>query len=385
MKGLWCSFTAEGLNLERFAAKAAEQGIHLKELKRQNRKMKGIVRESDISMLADIAAQGGWGFAGGTRQGVGQIIDWLRHRWLLAAAAILVFAAFLACTKIGWRIQIIDGGTYEADIRQALSEMQVRLPAVRSRIDPGQIRDMLEWRYPRVAWVECGWRGMTLVIRVVEGMLPAENRSSGACDVVASRAGIVESIVTCAGTPVVEIGDLVQKGQLLIKGEERTSEGMTRPVAARGNIMARVWESASVKTSLYGTQTVYSGQTQVTQTVRCPWFDLWPMQESDYAVQDISVKETTLSSFFFPCILHTETRMEAEYIRERMDLESLREENARAARQKLIQKAGGSDSLVDNWINWSIIDDEILLSVAVGERIIDIAQQIRSSGMAAPE
>ena len=92
-----------------------------------------------------------------------------------------------------------------------------------------------------------------------------------------------------------------------------------------------------------------------------------------------------LGGLFIPFSIRTETRMETDLRSATRDFQSVLEENERAATQKLLQITGGRDSLVDNWVNWSIIEDEILLSVATGEMMVDIAQQERSSDMAASD
>lgn len=387
MRGFMRIFAVEGLNLERLLRIAGERGIAITGVRRATgRRVTGLVRESELPLLATLAKEGGWRLESGERAGAGHAVDLMRKRWLLTAGVVLAFALILACTQVMWRIEIVDAGAYEADLRIALAEMGVRTPMLREQVEPSVIRDALEWRYPRVAWIECGWRGMTLVIRVVEGVLPqSDGASDGSCDVVAARDGVVSSIVTRAGTPVVAVGDVVRKGQVMIRGEERTSGGEVRPVAARGSVMARVWDGVSVQMSLYETQTIYTGRTQTVWTVASPWFDLWPVEESGYAQQDTAVTELPLGGFFIPLTLRTETRMEAECTRQLRDRDALYEDCARAATLRLYEKVGGKESLVDNWVNWSIIEDEILLSAAIGERIVDIAQQERDSVMAAAE
>lgn len=381
------SFTVEGLNLERFLRRAGESGIELSDLRRiHGRKLRGSAWENDHSALREMADKGGWQFVSGMRLGLGKWRDLVERRWLLTGAVLLALIACLLATQVMWQVDLIDAGTYEADIRQTLAGMGISAPMLRSQVNPAAIRDALEWRYPRIAWFECGWRGMTLVVRAVEGVLPQEDASpENACNVVAVRDGIVKSIVTIAGTPQVKVGQLVKAGDVLIKGEERTSDGMVKPVAARGVISARVWESASVRMSLYETETIYTGRQQTAWTVTSPWFDLWKMPDSGFAEQDIAVKEMPLGGFLLPLTLHTQTRLEAECTAKLRDMELLKAEGADAALQKLYEKAGGRESLVDNWVNWSIIEDEILLSVAIGERVVDIGQQDRTSGMAAPE
>lgn len=380
-------FRAEGLNLERLIQMMTGKGICITGMKRSGaRVLEGCVREDCLPLLMEVAEKGGWRVTQGKRRGSGAALDRMKKRPLLAA--MLVFMAVVAAvsTQIVWHVEIIDAGAYEAEVRMALEEYGVRPPMLKRQIDPGEIRDALEWRFPRVAWVECGWRGMTLDVRLVQGVMPAsENERSGACDVVAERDGIVSSIVTRAGTPVVRVGELVRRGQVLIRGEERTAGGEARLVAARGSVIARVWDSVSVRTPLHEMNTTYTGREQTSVTVRTPWFDLWRMEQSPFDQQDVSVQEQSLGGFFIPMVIRTETRMEAEYASAIRDLEAVKAESAAAALQKLYGITGGKESLVDNWVNWSIIEDEILLSVATGERLVDIARQERSSVMAAAE
>lgn len=380
------SFTVEGLNLERFLLKAGEQNIRLTAVtRREKRRLKAQAQECDIPRLQELAQRGGWQFTLGPRRGLGVLASWLHARWLLAAAIGMgLLAAFLA-TQTMWRVEIVGGGTYQADVAAALEEMGVRPPMRKAAVNIGSLRDALEWRYPRVAWFECGWRGMTLVVRPVEGVLPMEETPpDGPCDIVAGRDGIVYSLVTRAGTPAVSVGDLVRKGDVLIRGEERTGDGQTRPVAARGTVLARVWEGASVRMPLTETKTAYTGSEQQAWTIRCPFFDLWRMPDCEYGRHDTAVQEMPLGGFFLPLVYRRETRMEAECTPSRRDMAEVRREGEEAARRKLREKVGTGESIVDIWGNCSMIEDEILLSVAIGEMRVDIGMQQRPDGMTAP-
>ena len=381
------AFTVEGLNTERFIRQAGGQGVRLTGLRRPApRKVSAQAAEDDLPALQELALRGGWKLTIGARRGAGRAADWLRARWLLAAAAAIAGAVLLAASRVMWRIEIVDAGTYDADIRGALTELGVTVPALRSRVDIGALRDALEWRYPRIAWFECGWRGLTLVVRPVEGVLPrTDSDSGGACDVVASRDGVVQTIVTKAGTPVVKAGDIVRAGDVLIKGEERTSDGAVRPVAARGSVIARVWEGASVRMPATETVTIYTGNEQTVWTIRTPWFDLWPMGESPYAQYDTAVSQMPFGGIFLPMTLHIETRMEAQCTTRMRDMDDLEADAYEAAVRKLHEKVGFEESLIDIWGNCSMIDSENVLSVAIGEMRVEIGTRAPASGMAAPE
>ena len=370
------TFTAEGLNIERLIRQAGEQGIALSGLKRSGpRRLSGMVAEDDLPRLHELAQSGGWRFEAGRRRGAGRWLDTLHRRWLLAAGCLIAAAALAVASQLVWRIELIDPGVYEADLRNYLEVLDVRPLRWKRSLDLGAIRDSLEWRYPEVAWIECGFRGMTLTVTVVEGVSSGEALTHiGSGDVVALRDGVVKSIITLAGTPLVAAGETVRKGQVLILGEERTSDGLVRPVSARGKVLARVWDGASVRMSTREQETVYTGLEQQVIVAACPWFPLWKAEESGFERQDVAVRTMPLGGLFLPFTLRFETRMEAETSPRTREMEEVKAEAALAATRRLKEKVGPDDDFLTNWVDYSMIDDEILLAVAIGERVIDIAQ-----------
>ena len=81
----------------------------------------------------------------------------------------LGIGALIGASQVMWRVEIENAGIYAADLPEYLQALGITPPMRKSDVHPGQLRDLLEWRYPETAWVECGWRGMTLLIRVVDG------------------------------------------------------------------------------------------------------------------------------------------------------------------------------------------------------------------------
>ena len=379
------SFTLEGLNVERFVRLAGERRIPLTALRRSGaRRLTGRVCEQELPRLTQLAADGGWQLVPGARHGAGRVLQWCRTRWLLCLGMLTGALLLTAASCVVWRIEIVDAGVYAADIQTALAELGVRVPAWRWDVDVGQLSEALAWRYPRVAWVECGLRGVTLVIRSVEGVLPKTGEASGVCDVVAARDAIVYSVVTRSGTAVVQPGAIVRAGEVLIRAEERTSDGLTRPVAADGQVLGRVWLGTEVQMSATEITTRHTGNVQTVWTVRTPWFDLWPMPDCPYEHADIAVTEIPLGGFLLPCVLHVETRLEAEFIREKRDLAALMADAEAAARRRLLEKAGENESFIDIWGNCSMIDDENVSACAIGEMLVDVGVRV-PSGMAVPE
>jgi len=378
MKGCQRGFTVEGLNLERFIRQAGDRNIRLTRLRRSGRKTSALVDEDDLPVLMEIAEQGGWRLTIGGRHGFGRLADLLRRRWVLVIALAAAGLSIAVASQLMWRVEIQNAGVYQADLEQYLAEQEIKPPIWKHSVDLAFLRDALEWRYPQVAWVECGWRGMTLKITLVEGVAQGETQSYiGVGDVVALRDGVVDSVITVAGTAQVKAGDVVRKGQILILGQERTSDDLIRPVAARGQVLARVWDGAVVRMSAEETSTIYTGKSEEVWMVTCPWFALWKPEPSPFEDQDVTVRETPLGGLFFPLTYRVETRLEADHMVKPRDLEQLKAEAGIAALRLLRQKIGIHDDLVDKWVDYCMIEGEILEAVGIGERLVDIAQQVR--------
>lgn len=377
------AITVTGVNLPRFAARAGEMGAALLQVRLHGKRMTALVREGDVARLREMAERSGWRFSVGTRQGAGRLLTRIRRHLALLSALLLGSFALIGASRVMWRVEIENAGVYAADLPAYLQALGITPPIPKERVDIGELRDLLEWRYPETAWVECGWRGMTLLIRVVDGVTAGQPLiASGAGDVVASRDGIVRSIRTKAGTPLVKPGDIVRKGQTLIRGEERTADGQTRAVLARGVVMARVWDAAAVTMDTTQWVTAYSGRTQECLTVLSPWFALWRTPESEFQQADVSRRVMPLGGFFLPLQCVWERRYECEITKQNREMQEISAEASIAALRKLREIIGANESLVDKWVNCSMIEHEVLLAVATGERLVDIAAQSLSG---APE
>ncbi len=380
------AITVEGLNLGRFLRSVGEAKIKLNKLRRQSSKrITVLVREDTLPQLQQIALDGGWTLHIGERKGAGHAAEWLRKRWLFVGLGMIAGASLFLCSQVMWQVEIVDAGTYQAEISAALQELGIAPPMLRFQVDVDHVRQELEWRYPRIAWMECGWRGTTLVVRPVEGVLPNRYTSTDTvCDIVAARDAIVHRIATKSGTPVVKIGDFVHRGDVLIKGEERTHDGNVKQVSADGSVTGRAWIGTSVMMSVAEQHTEYTGQEQIVWTVRIPWFDLWRLDECQYATYDIAVSEQWIGGMFLPIKLYTERRLEAVVQSRRLNAEEIRAEADQAARRKLQEKLSAEESLIDIWGNCSMIDDEKVHAQAIGEVLVEIGVQRVSTGMAAP-
>jgi len=119
-----------------------------------------------------------------------------------------------------WDISI-DGGykhTKEA-LLEFVNEKLVYTGMLKSHVDCTKIEEQIRLEYNDISWVSAEVRGTRLIIRFTETNMPVPKKETREpSDIVATKSGIVTSIITRNGTPKVKIGDVIQKGDVLVSG-----------------------------------------------------------------------------------------------------------------------------------------------------------------------
>ncbi len=380
MKGmLWTRCLIEGRNAEKLLNVFREEGITLRRVHRtEQRSIDCVCDRADFERLAEIA--GGKGFA--VKQlpafGARKTLQGLRRRKGLLVG-LMVFAALLFTSmRFVWVVRIEDAGMYVGEVRSFLLEKDIKVGMMRSKVDVIALKEALEWRLPKVAWVQVEQRGVEVVVRWVEGVeTPDVITPGGEGDVVADRDGILVRLTTYAGTPVAKAGDLIKKGQVLIKGEERSKEGELVPVKARGEAIARVWLSTKVELPLMETVSVPTGNTALRRMLVTPVYTLYLDAEPMFLTSDCDVRITTVGGVWLPITYREEWYEEVAIETQQRDIEQVKQEAAKAAGAQLAEKTFLNQDLVDKWIDFSMIDGDTICATATAEMLRDIARFVK--------
>lgn len=368
-------FVIEGLNIERLITAASECGMQLHHVKRTGtRRIEGIAAVHDMDALRHMALEGGWRFEEGRYTGFALAeAMFLRHRVLCLALLLACLVAAACCGWI-WRIDVTGSDLYAPDVLTYLKQSGIRPPVSRSAVDTDQLEAQLLWRYPDVSWIECAMRGPTLQIRIHQGIPYGDSITvAGSGDVTAARGGVITEVITTAGTAVVKPGQTVRAGELLIRGEERLKDGSVTQVQAGGKVMARVWDAASACIPLTRTETAYTGETFETVSVVLPSFPLWQEELPPYSRYDTHSISMPLGGLFLPFRIVWSTAHAYTSATVQEDESRARASAAEAAYRQLLRATGYDDDFVDKWVEYSMIEDEIVCAYAYGERVIDIA------------
>ncbi|MGE5580623.1 MAG: sporulation protein YqfD [Bacillota bacterium] len=158
----------------------------------------------------------------------------VRRRPTALIAAAIVMLALLYLSGSIWSIQVTGTDKVEPGrVLQAAASTGLVPGARRSRVSADAAEAAILDQNPEIAWAYVRFQGTLAVIEVVERVRP---EAVGPGDVVASKDGVVQSVLVLSGAPVVHAGQTVKAGDLLIAGNPSGALA-----GARGNVAAMVW------------------------------------------------------------------------------------------------------------------------------------------------
>lgn len=146
-----------------------------------------------------------------------------KKRQLFAAGLVICTIFLFFMTTFIWNIQIEGNHKYsEEEIRKILKQQEVYVGQMKNHIHCDDISAYLRKNYTDVIWVSASVEGISLKIQVKENTDRTFNWKSEVyevpSDIVADKDGIITDIITRQGTPLVHIGDIVQRGDSLVSG-----------------------------------------------------------------------------------------------------------------------------------------------------------------------
>jgi similar to stage IV sporulation protein len=157
------------------------------------------------------------------RRGLPFFLHRYRARKLFGLGFVLGLLLLWFLSGYIWKIQINGTSSLSPDmIRTWLEEQGHSFGSKKRDVDDDALEAGLRQDFPVIAWTSVKLSGTKLTIDIKERLPETEDDSvpkSGAWDLVASESAIISGIYTRSGTPMVQAGDQVEQGTVLISGQ----------------------------------------------------------------------------------------------------------------------------------------------------------------------
>lgn len=119
-----------------------------------------------------------------------------------------------------WDISLEGGSKYTPEaMLKFLKENHIYTGISKNKVNCQEIEETIRLKYNDIGWVSAEIKGTRLIIKITETNMPAPAEIAIApSHIVATKNGIVKSIITRTGTPLVKPGDVFKKGDILVSG-----------------------------------------------------------------------------------------------------------------------------------------------------------------------
>lgn len=281
---------AKGFSVWRFMNLAAFRGVALWDVVQEGAGMRLKAPRRSMAVLEACAEKTGctleilgWG-------GLPVFLRRFRDRQAWTAGLFLFAAGLYLLSSFVWIIEIEGNERIETQkLLSACEEMGLHPAAWKKEIDTEAITEGLLQEFSELSWVSVGIRGTDVTIKVAETIEKAEKIDKQTpADIIAGADGLIIQITAERGTPLVQAGDVVKKGEILISSAVPIGvDGEiqhTDYTAAEGTVTARIWQRMTEELPLLYEEISYTGKEAENHTILLKEME-WDILHPDTAIQ----------------------------------------------------------------------------------------------------
>ncbi len=180
------------------------------------------------------------------RSGFGKIIDNYKGRISFGIGFVFFLITIMVLNSVIWKIDIVSEKYISPfEIKEILNENNVYKGMKKKNINLNYIEKVVRESNEGIEYVDAQLIGGKLIVRLKEReelFRPFEKREP--CSIVAAKDGVISKIYSAEGEIVVEPGDFVKKGDILIAAVQG-KEGKEYLVHSQGSVIAKTFYERS--------------------------------------------------------------------------------------------------------------------------------------------
>ena len=211
-------------------------------------------------------------------------------------------------------------GIDKAALKKELYIQGVKPGVYKKTIDRKVVRENIMSKFDQIAYVSINVKGTNIFVNITkkdESQNSEEN--SNYCNIIATKDGIIEKVVPRSGEALVEEGDIVKKGDVLINGANTT---------ALPEVWATTFYEAKKSSNFIDVKNQRTGNKKNVYTIS--FYDkkykiLRNIKYRDYEIEN-NIKELRIGDYTFPVKITVSTFYEVKKVENKIDVEKLKKE-----------------------------------------------------------
>jgi len=303
-----------------------------------------------------------------------------RNRKMLIGGMIVFIMMLYGLGSFIWVVEVKGANKIDPQyIIDKLEENGIKPGAFKGALDVWTIENKMLIEIPELSWISIEMRGTKAIARIVEAKKPpALINKEIPCNIVAAKDGIIEKIITLDGETLVNKGDTVRQGQLLVSGIiEHPDTGVVRYVHAMAQIMARTWYEGRSRISLDQVTTIRTGRKVTHKFIEINGWNLdTNKEEIPFEQYEVEEKRTPIVELgrALPFYLVTREYYEIKNTTSEKRIELSIEKAEEEAWKNVQKKIPAGAKIIDKQFKYDMIKGEEIDAVIYVEVLEDIAQ-----------
>ena len=218
------------------------------------------VRLSDYGEISKVAKRTNTRVKIIGRSGLSFFLMKLKSRSALLLGVALFGSIIYYLSTFVWNIDInTEHYISPYELRNQIKAFGIKPGLKKKNIDVYELENKITRSNDEIMWIKARIDGVKLKIDIIERQSPPVIVSNQTpCNLIATKEGIVTRVFTTGGTAIVAAGDTVEKGQVLVKGEQGKEESVY-PVRAEGEVIAKTFYEQSKEVLITNISKVRTG------------------------------------------------------------------------------------------------------------------------------
>ena len=253
-----CEITFEGLNVGRLLSLLGKSNITLYKVERVGKKCVIQVPATRAKQTIALLQERCYNIIGIKYFGITAVAKFVKFRFVLPIFCLLIVVVLLLASQFCFKIEI-SGDFDKQAVQQALTDAGVTIGCNLSKLNVDVLENTLANKM-NAMYAVVTRSGSVLYVNVVAKKLiePPIDMTQGR-DILATRAGVVTSVLCEQGNALVKVGDTVNVGDVLIEGKRIYNDGTFDTVYALGRVTLQISATGFAEYTGYRSETVETG------------------------------------------------------------------------------------------------------------------------------
>ena len=360
----------EGIDAEKYLNFICKSRISIYNVKRiSNTKIEFCVNRGDLKKIKNTYRGSKFEIKIKQKTGIPFLAKRIYRYKTMVFSAIVSLFLLLLTTQFVTDIYIqVPEGIKKEDIRKELYQVGLKPGVYKKSIDRKEIRDHIMLKFNDVAYLSINVKGTNIFVTVTKKAETLKSvEQSNYCNIIANKDCIIEKVIARSGNSVVQKGDIVRKGDVLINGSNNKSipevwATTFYEASKSASYEEVVKEKTGNKKNVY-TLSFYDNKYTIRRNIKY----------NDYVIENQEYK-LSLGNYTFPLKLKVSTFYETEDKKIEKDKEQVKKELKEKTLKELDYIIPASARIVDSKHDYKVNKNmlEYTITVQTSENIANV-------------